>query len=104
MQMCWLPRMPSTMRSMILGGRSEEHTSELQSRSDLVCRLLLEKKKKNLVQANFIGTDTHGLPASQNSYGILQHSHHNGTCSTPCRPHNFTPYTSSDLTVGLTTS
>src|SRR5206468_8226843 len=26
-------------------GRSEEHTSELQSRSDLVCRLLLEKKK-----------------------------------------------------------
>src|SRR2546421_7859795 len=32
---CWL-----TVR------RSEEHTSELQSRSDLVCRLLLEKKKK----------------------------------------------------------
>src|SRR2546421_7900527 len=32
----------------LLGGvdRSEEHTSELQSRSDLVCRLLLEKKKK----------------------------------------------------------
>src|SRR6266496_5324014 len=28
-------------------GRSEEHTSELQSRRDLVCRLLLEKKKKN---------------------------------------------------------
>src|SRR5690349_23770533 len=28
------------------GGRSEEHTSELQSRRDLVCRLLLEKKKK----------------------------------------------------------
>src|SRR3989440_8553662 len=28
--------------------RSEEHTSELQSRSDLVCRLLLEKKKKKL--------------------------------------------------------
>src|SRR5438105_8546943 len=27
-------------------GRSEEHTSELQSRVDLVCRLLLEKKKK----------------------------------------------------------
>src|SRR2546421_7855085 len=28
--------------------RSEEHTSELQSRSDLVCRLLLEKKKRIL--------------------------------------------------------
>src|SRR5260221_13276910 len=30
-----------------LAGRSEEHTSELQSHSDLVCRLLLEKKKQN---------------------------------------------------------
>src|SRR2546421_4902287 len=30
----------------LLTERSEEHTSELQSRSDLVCRLLLEKKKK----------------------------------------------------------
>src|SRR5258707_2725024 len=30
------------------GGRSEEHTSELQSRQYLVCRLLLEKKKKRL--------------------------------------------------------
>src|SRR3712207_8217276 len=29
-------------------GRSEEHTSELQSRQYLVCRLLLEKKKKNI--------------------------------------------------------
>src|SRR5206468_11756050 len=29
--------------------RSEEHTSELQSRSDLVCRLLLEKKKENIL-------------------------------------------------------
>src|SRR5438105_8588261 len=28
--------------------RSEEHTSELQSRVDLVCRLLLEKKKRNI--------------------------------------------------------
>src|SRR2546427_7968698 len=30
-----------------VGERSEEHTSELQSQSNLVCRLLLEKKKKN---------------------------------------------------------
>src|SRR5437868_15088005 len=30
--------------------RSEEHTSELQSRFDLVCRLLLEKKKKSRIQ------------------------------------------------------
>src|SRR5438132_10140856 len=32
--------------------RSEEHTSELQSHSDLVCRLLLEKKKKNEQESN----------------------------------------------------
>src|SRR5438034_6556762 len=36
----------------ILFGRSEEHTSELQSHSDLVCRLLLEKKSnENLAEA-----------------------------------------------------
>src|SRR2546421_3052072 len=33
-----------------VGTRSEEHTSELQSRSDLVCRLLLEKKKRQAAQ------------------------------------------------------
>src|SRR6266496_6848226 len=33
-------------KSSSLPARSEEHTSELQSRRDLVCRLLLEKKKK----------------------------------------------------------
>src|SRR5690349_23816386 len=42
--------------------RSEEHTSELQSRRDLVCRLLLEKKKKkkisSLKQINSICTST----------------------------------------------
>src|SRR5206468_9428203 len=35
-----------TRKSKAHQPRSEEHTSELQSRSDLVCRLLLEKKKK----------------------------------------------------------
>src|SRR5438034_8080303 len=35
-------------RRVIAGIRSEEHTSELQSHSDLVCRLLLEKKKKQI--------------------------------------------------------
>src|SRR5207249_11638076 len=33
--------------------RSEEHTSELQSRFDLVCRLLLEKKKKNIKKTKY---------------------------------------------------
>src|SRR2546427_7967942 len=35
--------------------RSEEHTSELQSQSNLVCRLLLEKKKKYLRQTDTFG-------------------------------------------------
>src|SRR5436309_5209818 len=38
---------PLTSRTTGYAGRSEEHTSELQSRENLVCRLLLEKKKKN---------------------------------------------------------
>src|SRR5690606_41697158 len=33
------------MMEMVINGRSEEHTSELQSRENLVCRLLLEKTK-----------------------------------------------------------
>src|SRR2546428_7951754 len=41
--------------------RSEEHTSELQSRSDLVCRLLLEKKKKS---TSFRCTPTRDATAS----------------------------------------
>src|SRR2546422_1470807 len=38
----------SQMRLCRICERSEEHTSELQSRLHLVCRLLLEKKKKNI--------------------------------------------------------
>src|SRR5688572_31498221 len=37
---------------LILAIRSEEHTSELQSQSNLVCRLLLEKKKQNKKKYN----------------------------------------------------
>src|SRR5688572_31672535 len=36
-------RVPEELRTLL--GRSEEHTSELQSQSNIVCRLLLEKKK-----------------------------------------------------------
>src|SRR5690349_23438571 len=39
-------RYPAQNEDTRLKSRSEEHTSELQSRRDLVCRLLLEKKKK----------------------------------------------------------
>src|SRR5438034_7013882 len=40
-------------------GRSEEHTSELQSHSDLVCRLLLEKKKNKEVTFDTLGAGGH---------------------------------------------
>src|SRR5690606_41750445 len=40
------PRRGSRGRGKSAAGRSEEHTSELQSREKLVCRLLLEKKNK----------------------------------------------------------
>src|SRR5207249_11072630 len=43
---------PSTRLPRRASHRSEEHTSELQSRFDLVCRLLLEKKKKKKQQHN----------------------------------------------------
>src|SRR5438094_6320777 len=38
---------------LLVVDRSEEHTSELQSPYDLVCRLLLEKKKKQRIQTSF---------------------------------------------------
>src|SRR2546430_10289502 len=45
--------------------RSEEHTSELQSQSNLVCRLLLEKKKTKILQSHtnigILPTCIHGL-------------------------------------------
>src|SRR5690606_41864195 len=44
---CWSFRATAFSRSYEFRMRSEEHTSELQSRENLVCRLLLEKKKKS---------------------------------------------------------
>src|SRR3712207_7145215 len=48
-EVTWAAFAPNEERLQLFGdkgGRSEEHTSELQSRQYLVCRLLLEKKKK----------------------------------------------------------
>src|SRR5690349_22831511 len=45
-------RLVDHLRGAGRGQRSEEHTSELQSRRDLVCRLLLEKKKSTLLTAS----------------------------------------------------
>src|SRR5437868_13273575 len=47
---CRFSWLPSRIVSVSPRFRSEEHTSELQSRFDLVCRLLLEKKKRKIKQ------------------------------------------------------
>src|SRR2546427_3924036 len=44
------PPADAPSQAYVLDMRSEEHTSELQSQSNLVCRLLLEKKKKTRIQ------------------------------------------------------
>src|SRR5476649_2966404 len=47
-------REPSPHPISFSSPRSEEHTSELQSHSDLVCRLLLEKKKKHIRDTSLV--------------------------------------------------
>src|SRR2546430_17716521 len=49
-----MPSMPGDVKEGIL--RSEEHTSELQSQSNLVCRLLLEKKKNQRTTSSLLHT------------------------------------------------
>src|SRR2546422_3306517 len=51
-------RQPRLLRGAAVH-RSEEHTSELQSRLHLVCRLLLEKKKKNIIHIRNVGGVAH---------------------------------------------
>src|SRR2546427_8384443 len=54
-QLHWLASLDRTTMHLRLNcTRSEEHTSELQSQSNLVCRLLLEKKKKKNNYKNYI--------------------------------------------------
>src|SRR2546430_6684177 len=48
------PRAPHLVGGRQVRVRSEEHTSELQSQSNLVCRLLLEKKKKKTPTSDII--------------------------------------------------
>src|SRR3989442_10961064 len=50
----WLSHREVRRRTSRCESRSEEHTSELQSRPHLVCRLLLEKKKKKEYQATYL--------------------------------------------------
>src|SRR5437763_5525150 len=59
------------------GRRSEEHTSELQSPMYLVCRLLLEKKKRNMGRLDYMVDKSKGLAASvevvQSHPGVSAH-------------------------------
>src|SRR2546430_12565144 len=63
-----LARRPRAVREARVG-RSEEHTSELQSQSNLVCRLLLEKKKQQskvkTISTNYTYTDKQTDTAQQ---------------------------------------
>src|SRR2546430_2810044 len=68
--------------------RSEEHTSELQSQSNLVCRLLLEKKKKKrqthaVTQNSLKMHHAHELPAGTLS---VHYNFHRHPCPTTCYP------------------
>src|SRR5258707_3817296 len=60
-------RRPGTLGQHLAVRRSEEHTSELQSRQYLVCRLLLEKKKKKIADFQQI-TKVRGLTDHAPSY------------------------------------
>src|SRR3712207_7638147 len=71
-------------------GRSEEHTSELQSRQYLVCRLLLEKKKKTQTPLRPVLPTTHPI-ASKYPYSTTSRSTNSPTtpvtCPLPRRAH-----------------
>src|SRR5690349_22510023 len=54
--------------------RSEEHTSELQSRRDLVCRLLLEKKKTTIKNFESLALTPKNCPfILESEFGLLNH-------------------------------
>src|SRR5256884_958504 len=66
--------------------RSEEHTSELQSRLHLVCRLLLEKKKKHSQRAMYIWEDT--SPAVYSFHIAVRYTRFTSYTSRPMWPAN----------------
>src|SRR2546429_3946576 len=69
----------SSRRQILSATRSEEHTSELQSRLHLVCRLLLEKKKNVESPHNPLGTNAplvnEHLSPSPTTFLILEYHH-----------------------------
>src|SRR2546421_8678414 len=71
--------------------RSEEHTSELQSRSDLVCRLLLEKKKNTRTPYSMSAQDTTDLqsPSEIVSRALIHNRSRLSACTTIPQPHSL---------------
>src|SRR5688572_31735378 len=67
------------LRARAKRARSEEHTSELQSQSNLVCRLLLEKKKSRVSRSSSsdclrqIVERGHARPVKRNDPGAAEH-------------------------------
>src|SRR5438067_6245730 len=73
--------------------RSEEHTSELQSRFDLVCRLLLEKKKKTMTKT----WEAKRLEQSSNTPCSAPNTTPTTAIVSPLPPPTCSPATSSNL-------
>src|SRR2546421_4760561 len=78
--------------------RSEEHTSELQSRSDLVCRLLLEKKKQTSELQSRSDLVCRLLPEKKKQ---TQHRDPVAACSETESPHRAPEHRSEGQTVRL---
>src|SRR5256885_3244059 len=65
----------TAVRAWTIAARSEEHTSELQSPCNLVCRLLLEKKKKKTIESVSVVPEIQiGIFAYMSDY-LLSHTH-----------------------------
>src|SRR3989449_6398235 len=75
---------PDSRMNVPISGRSEEHTSELQSRLHLVCRLLLEKKKKSGSEATTTARSGANTPYSCGT-SRCQRTHATGS-DDPTRP------------------
>src|SRR2546430_5109549 len=65
-------RNPRSRRLPASARRSEEHTSELQSQSNLVCRLLLEKKKKKRIDTELSKHESQLESCQADSFGTTQ--------------------------------
>src|SRR2546430_12606214 len=83
--------------------RSEEHTSELQSQSNLVCRLLLEKKKNNAPLVGSIAVGGHDVFRDKLRTCRLLETRDDKHCSSRCRTVMYsitaTPYSASTSVV-----